>query len=748
MTRQATLPAGVGGLALRRPSIPHATTPFTVHQFLGIVRRHLWLIIIITGFFTTTGVVVWYILKKYHPEYTSKAMIRCKMPQQENLLQGVPTMPRKEIITLETNNQAFYLMSEVFLNEILTKRSMIQQTQWYQQRRDDPDQMMKDLKSAFRAAPQRDSELVMVSMRAGLKEEAQQILNEILMQFRQNMYDRAGGELRSKLSALREQRDKVDKEILRKRDQLTALSIKVNVPGWEQDRTITMSEVQMALKEKIILEAQINEVKTQYQRMVENRQKFGLSNMVSSAIRNDPIVMRYKNQISSIQITLDQILDYLGEDHRTVKEIRSSLESVQKELQRRQSNLEQQYSQAEDRSLENVIASLQEQYERMSERYELAATRQSDLDREKANYEAIEREIDELSRNKEQIEQRITEIMIQLDNPDRVRAEIATMADLPIDISFPRLLFFGPVGTLLGLIVSALLIFFMEFMDDTIKIPSDVSRYLHAPLLGMIPFFEKKGDIELEKIAHIQPQAIISEAYRQVRTSLFFSAPASELKTILITSSSAECGKTTTAVNLALTLSAEGKRILLVDANFRRPALNRLFPAEGPPRGLSNILVGQVSAADAIHASGYEGLDIVDTGPTPPNPAVLLNNERMRKFLESHKQYYDHVIIDGPPALLVTDARILSHLADSTIAVVRAGQTSRGIVQRMERELKDNEVNTLGILLNAVKPHKGGYFRKAYRSYYDYIGYEPAPVAALPGPTGQDSSGGSGQEKN
>ena len=148
------------------------------------------------------------------------------------------------------------------------------------------------------------------------------------------------------------------------------------------------------------------------------------------------------------------------------------------------------------------------------------------------------------------------------------------------------------------------------------------------------------------------------------------------------------------------------------------------------------MLVGQASAADVIRNAGIEGLDVMDAGPVPPNPAVLLSSERMQKLLSSQRDYYDHIIIDGPPALLLTDARILAGQVDGTIMVVHAGNTSRGVVGRMLRELKTDQVRILGVLLNAVRPQKGGYFRETYRSYYDYISpepeREPEPVAALP----------------
>jgi len=156
-----------------------------------------------------------------------------------------------------------------------------------------------------------------------------------------------------------------------------------------------------------------------------------------------------------------------------------------------------------------------------------------------------------------------------------------------------------------------------------------------------------------------------------------------------------------------------------------------MFPAEGTQRGLSNLLVGQVQESEAIRSTGTEGLALVESGPTPPNPAELLNSVRMREFLNHQKKHYDHIIIDGPPMLVVTDAKILAGFTDGTLLVVHAEDTPRGVVQRMLRELRAGNVRILGVLLNAVRPRRGGYFQESYDRYYEYIGGEKG--TSLPG---------------
>ncbi|MHC5100650.1 MAG: CpsD/CapB family tyrosine-protein kinase, partial [Planctomycetota bacterium] len=199
-------------------------------------------------------------------------------------------------------------------------------------------------------------------------------------------------------------------------------------------------------------------------------------------------------------------------------------------------------------------------------------------------------------------------------------------------------------------------------------------------------------------------------------------------KTLLITSGQADDGKTTVAVNLASTLLAQECRVLLIDANFRRPSSARLFPhsaADGSPIdtsdfGLSNYLMGQCDTEDqVVRESGIQGLFIIDSGPLPANPAELLNGQRMKSLLEHCKSNYDYVIIDGP-AMLVSDSKILASQADATILVFNTANTHRGAAIRMLREMREIHADVLGAVLVGVKSRKGGYFRENYRSYQDY----------------------------
>ncbi|MCF7956763.1 MAG: CpsD/CapB family tyrosine-protein kinase, partial [Phycisphaerae bacterium] len=217
------------------------------------------------------------------------------------------------------------------------------------------------------------------------------------------------------------------------------------------------------------------------------------------------------------------------------------------------------------------------------------------------------------------------------------------------------------------------------------------------------------------------------------KTNLTLSGSGTDQKTLLVTSGNPGDGKTTVAVNTAYAFAAEGKRVLLIDTNFRKPSTTVLFgrrksdgsELEHPDFGLSNYLMDQCDKGSVIRSSDHEKLDIIDSGPLPLNPSELLASDRMVDIIKTVREKYDYVIIDGPP-LLVSESKILASEVDGTILVFNAEQTSRGAAQRALRELKEVNANVLGTVLVGVKSMKGGYFHEKHDTYKRYQKAKPA----------------------
>jgi capsular exopolysaccharide synthesis family protein len=227
----------------------------------------------------------------------------------------------------------------------------------------------------------------------------------------------------------------------------------------------------------------------------------------------------------------------------------------------------------------------------------------------------------------------------------------------------------------------------------------------------------------IDLIVHKSPKSLMAEAYRSVRTSLLLSAPDHPPKSIVITSALPSEGKTATAVNTAVSLTQTGSRVILIDADMRKPRLHQIFGMKGDA-GLSNFLSGAAGLKEVIHETVVPNLFVVPCGAIPPNPAELILSNRLRRMIEALGQYFDFVILDSPPLLNVSDARILSTACEASILVVKAFSTSRHLVKRAVDDISTSTARLAGTVLNDIDIRSSsGYYPYDSGKYSYYTGY-------------------------
>lgn len=280
------------------------------------------------------------------------------------------------------------------------------------------------------------------------------------------------------------------------------------------------------------------------------------------------------------------------------------------------------------------------------------------------------------------------------------------------------------LGLLVGLMLGAGVAFFQEYLDDTIKDAEGARRELNAPILAVIPFIpSREGQASTaygtSLITQHEPKSSAAEAFRSLRTSIHFSAINREKKTLIVTSTFPGEGKSTISANLAVTLVQSGARVLLIDCDLRRPTLHEHFNRAKAP-GLTEVLAGDASFASALYNTGIARLDFVSAGTSPPNPAELLGSNRMANLLLKLRDTYDHIVIDAPPVLAVTDAPLLTTRCDMAIIVMETERVPVKAAQRMAELLANVGAPVAGAVVN----DKSGRSRERYgyygNSYYGY----------------------------
>lgn len=290
------------------------------------------------------------------------------------------------------------------------------------------------------------------------------------------------------------------------------------------------------------------------------------------------------------------------------------------------------------------------------------------------------------------------------------------------------------------------LIFFVEYLDNTVKGPEDVEKLTGLPSLGIIPHLSPDGlkkryeqysaysysygaenvlsdatmpeVSEIELINHLFPKFSISEDYRTVRTSILFSRADTAPKTICFTSTLPQEGKTATVANMAISFAQLEGRVLVIDADLRKPRMHKIFKAKNSV-GLSGFLTGKVAIDDCVQKTAIENIWIIPAGPHPPNPAELLNSSRMKDLIALVKDRFDVILIDTPPVLAVIDPVIIGSLVDCVVFVIRAGKTSRKPMAKAVAELRKGKADIVGVVFNEVKIGRQG-MATPYYHYYQY----------------------------
>lgn len=344
-----------------------------------------------------------------------------------------------------------------------------------------------------------------------------------------------------------------------------------------------------------------------------------------------------------------------------------------------------------------------------------------DVDGRSIEYNVLKREVDTNRQLYDGLLQRYKQVDVAGDVRDN-NISIIDRAEVPLWRFKPNLPLNLALGVLLGGMLGVLLAFLLEFLDDTLKTPEDIEQKLKLPVLGIIP---KLGAKENVASAMSDPQSAFSEAYRSVRTALQFASDRGVPKTLLVTSTGSGEGKSTTALALARHFAQLGKRVLLIEADLRNPSLRKTLGLAKTDFGLSNLLSGGCTLADATLATGEERLQVILAGPLPPNPAELLSGTKLVSALTVVGEQYDQIILDGPPVLGLADAPILGNAADGTVLIVNSAKTKIGAAQAALKRLLAARARIVGVVLAKYDSRAAGYgygygYGYQYDSYYSY----------------------------
>ncbi len=545
------------------------------------------------------------------------------------------------------------------------------------------------------------------------------IVNRVVADYIQRSYETRYLSTQRVSQWLSGQLDDLKRQVETSQEQMLDLQRKLGMLGFDPTKnqnTTTLEDLSVAVAQariaRIIAESRYREMSTMDPNSIED-------SLDASHGVTQPALTQLRTNIATTKAQLADLQATLGPNHPQVKAEKAQLDALQKEQDSEQNRLLQQAKEnfvIARASEERIIASLDDQ---KAQAYKM----RDDL----VEYTLRQREFESNRTLYEGLLQRL-----------RTAGVEAGLESLEIDIVDPAVAPAAPTlkpkttilltALIVGATLGIMLIFLLESLDTGIKSISDVESVTQLPSLAIVPRVKRPTEtaptasIALKNLETLSsPKSQFSEAIRSLRTSLLLSTTGRPPRYILFTSATPAEGKTTISTNSSIVLAQGGTKVLLIDADMRRPAVHPRFGLTGKV-GLSTLLTGGSTFEETIQSvPEAPSLDIISSGPVPPFPAELLGSEAMRTMLANASASYEYIVIDSPPILSVTDGVILARDADAVVLVVRHGKSSKHIIRRARDLLIRAGAPITGIVLNAVDLNS-----PEYQGYYGQSGYHYA----------------------
>ncbi len=727
-------PAAAG----RMPKSPGAKgaseTALTPKEALGMLRRHLWLILFVTILGGAAGTGGWYLVRRYLPLYRAETAIKVLPPIATDPMDIVVAQVQQDVRYGHRVALANLMKSQSTLQALL-QRDEIRRTKWYRQKTNGGVDIAKAVQCLDRhltAFPHREAEHIVVSMTCGSASESALIVNQMVNLFISQHGETEKGDVRQKLADVTKRQSDVEQEIRQSEADLQNVTRRTGITDLDRpEGRYFQHTITLRLNELDSQESNLSLAIKQLQADIGNLRQLAegpITEQIQHAIEGDPVMVALAQQLAVLEAQLSGRLTKFGETHRVVRQTKEQIGETKTRREERRLEIAEQTRRA---NLMNARDSLRVLEERLAELQKLrtaALEEQKKLDDARGEYERIQKVRDERIETLNQIKMQIEKYRILLDDPETPKVQSVGLAPEPLDMVLSRsIVLWVPGGTMLGLILGLSLALLVEMLNDFVRTPRDVQRLLRIPLLGVIPdAYEDRAvdDIDLCDVVREAPYSLLGESYRRCRTNVELSA-GEPFKTVLVASGQAGDGKTSLACNLAAAFAAKYEHVLLIDANLRQPSLHIVFPPDpSSPHGqvgLTNLLMEECMYQEAIRPSAVAGLDLIDAGSPMPNPAELLAGPRMKEVVENVTGAYDRVIIDSPPVLLVSDVKMLAQLVDATLLVFNAATTRWGVAERTIFEFEEVGARVVGCVLFGAEAMKGGYFRQQFRAYRRYL---------------------------
>ncbi|MBI3070823.1 MAG: polysaccharide biosynthesis tyrosine autokinase [Deltaproteobacteria bacterium] len=600
------------------------------------------------------------------------------------------------------------------------------------------------LVGATRVEPVRDSRVVAVVVEDSEPTRAQRLSIAVAEAYREFNVARKGSTTQDALAKLVGAVPGLEQKLASAERVLSEFRVKhgFRVPGFEDNLRIQSEKLQSAWKKYQEVTWSRNSLEKELAELKKLNGDWA-NPEVSSAVLQNALVQRLKADISEIDRRYKKLLERYQEKYQDVRDVKKELETARAALTeevakfRKNRNVSTKEREANLRALQKLEREAHVAFQRDD-----SVARQ--LTAREADYSGLLRDVKYSEMSLSRVLQRIKEIELTKDETQIANnVTVLDRAQVPRAPVRPRFMVNLAVGLVLGIVLGVFLAMLLNSLDTSVRTQEQVEALTGATFLGIVPLVRnaRVAKSPPARSSEVDPQSFVSEAVRAIRTNLFFMSPDKPLRSIVVTSSGPEEGKTTVACNLATSVALTGKRVVLVDTDMRRPNIHRVYGKQND-KGISSLILMDIPLEEVLVDSGIPHLSLLLCGPVPPNPSELLQSARFKKVFELLVDRFDMVIYDSPPSLVVADALLLATVCDGTVLVANGARTARESLRRSTRQLRALKAHLLGTILNSVDLEDRRYGYYYHYGYTRRYGYYSRPGTAESSPSsGPDGAG-------
>jgi capsular exopolysaccharide synthesis family protein len=450
-------------------------------------------------------------------------------------------------------------------------------------------------------------------------------------------------------------------------------------------------------------------------------QQANLENINSqSAVTSNSLIQNLRQDLAKVEAEYQEYYSTFKDDYPKLKNLKAKMQDIERRIATEEKRILT--------TIRNDYLGALAKENSLSKKAEEMKGQALDLNNQATEYKILEREVETSKFIHQSLMERAKEIDAKV-GTDLGNVQVIDYAILPLTPYKPNIRLNLLLAVVCGLLGGVGLAFFLEYLDNTVKRVDEISDRFGIPVIGVLPLADTEDLSGLDRLVLTRPLAAFSEAIRTTRVSIQLSSTMDHPpKMILVTSTGPSEGKSTIATNLALAFSLSDDRVVLIDADLRKPRLHRIFSGNGGgdgrqvQNGLSHVLSGMCKLNEAIQETDVVKLHFLRAGPMPPNPAELLASNQMKKLLIELGTLYDRIIIDSPPASGFADVLVLGNFVDGVILVSNLGQTHREALRVFRKSIVNVGGHLLGAIVNKLDLgyHYGGYYSRYYSRYYRY----------------------------